>query len=277
MTYAAFLLQFLVVPITILGALAYRNRHQSPTATLKRGLLSPPLALTALIVIAVVYTTPWDNHLVASGVWNYDPALVAGITLGWVPLEEYLFFILQPLLTGLGLLLLARRVYSVTPFRPDVDRRIVSALVVGIVWLLAVVLLLISWKPGRYLSLELAWALPPIVLQLAVGADILWHHRRVVFPAIAAATFYLCVVDMLAIHSGTWTINPEFSLGVLFGGVLPIEEVVFFLVTNTLLVFGLTLALTNASLNRLHSWLKLWTLSRKHEESDGLNGGNYTV
>ena len=108
MTYTAFLLQFLVVPIVIVGALAYRNRRK-PLAS-RRGLLSPLLALAALVVIAVVYTTPWDNHLVASGVWKYDPALVMGITLGWVPLEEYLFFILQPLLTGLGFLLLARRV-----------------------------------------------------------------------------------------------------------------------------------------------------------------------
>ena len=175
MTYAAFLLQFLVVPIVILGVLAYRNRRRLLTPTLARGLLSPPLALAVLAAIAVVYTTLWDNHLVATGVWSYDPALVLGITLGWVPLEEYLFFILQPLLTGLGFLLLARRVHSVNPFRPDTDKRIVSVLVVGIVWLMAVALLIVGWKPGRYLSLELVWALPPIMLQLAVGADILWH------------------------------------------------------------------------------------------------------
>ena len=253
MTYAGFLLRFLIVPILILGALAYRQRRQSSAPLLKRGLLSPALALTALIVIAVVYTTPWDNHLVASGVWNYDPALVLGITIGWVPLEEYLFFILQPLLTGLGFLLLARRMHSAEPFRPQLDSRIVSTLIIGVIWLTSVGLLLVGWKPGRYLALELAWALPPIALQLAVGADILWHHRRVVFASIAGATFYLCVVDALAIQSGTWTINPEFSLGLLFGGVLPIEEVVFFLLTNTLLVFGLTLGLAQESAARLSS------------------------
>ncbi len=254
MTYAAFLLQFLVVPILILGALAYRDRHRLLTGTLARGLLSPPLALAVLATIAVVYTTLWDNHLVATGVWSYDPALVLGITLGWVPLEEYLFFILQPLLTGLGFLLLARRVHSVNPFHPDTDKRIVSVLVVGIVWLMAVALLVVGWKPGRYLSLELVWALPPIMLQLAVGADILWHHRRVVISSIAAATLYLSVVDLVAIHSGTWTIAPEFSLGLLFGGVLPLEEIIFFLITNTLLVFGLTLVLSSASLKRFASY-----------------------
>ncbi|MFN8564676.1 MAG: lycopene cyclase domain-containing protein [Anaerolineae bacterium] len=251
MTYAAFLVQFLVVPIVILGVLVYRDRRR-PTA-LTHGLLSPPLALAALAVIAVVYTTLWDNHLVATGIWRYDPALVMGITLGWVPLEEYLFFILQPLLTGLGFLLLARRISTTASFRPDSDSRIVSALVVSIVWLTSVALLLVGWKPGRYLSLELAWALPPIALQLAVGADILWRFRRVVVPSIVMGTLYLCGADWLAIRSGTWTINAEYSLGVLVGGVLPIEEIIFFLVTNVLLVFGLTLALAQESLTRLPS------------------------
>lgn len=52
-------------------------------------------------MIALIYTTPWDNYLVASGVWFYDPARVWNIILGWVPLEEYIFFILQTILTGL--------------------------------------------------------------------------------------------------------------------------------------------------------------------------------
>jgi lycopene cyclase domain-containing protein len=59
-------------------------------------------------VIAVVYTTPWDNYLVATGVWWYDPQLVTGLVLGWVPIEEYTFFIVQPILAGLWLLMLMR-------------------------------------------------------------------------------------------------------------------------------------------------------------------------
>ena len=63
----------------------------------------------AAFIIALLYTTPWDNYLVATGVWWYDPALVTGLTLGWVPIEEYTFFILQTLLAGLWLAFLARR------------------------------------------------------------------------------------------------------------------------------------------------------------------------
>ena len=53
-------------------------------------------------MVAVLYTTPWDNYLVATGVWWYDPHLVAGLVLGWVPIEEYTFFILQTLAMGLS-------------------------------------------------------------------------------------------------------------------------------------------------------------------------------
>ncbi len=53
MTYAAFLLQFLVVPIVILGVLVYRDRRRLLTEAFAHGLLSPRLALAALVVIAV--------------------------------------------------------------------------------------------------------------------------------------------------------------------------------------------------------------------------------
>jgi hypothetical protein len=39
-------------------------------------------------------------------------------------------------------------------------------------------------------------------------------------------------------------------LEIYLGGVLPVEEFIFFLVTNTLLVFGITLALARPSLEQ---------------------------
>ena len=131
--------------------------------------------------------------------------------------------------------------------------RTYAATAVGIAWLGSVMLLVSGWQPGTYLALELVWALPPIALQLAVGADILWHYRRLVLPALLIPTLYLSAMDLLAIHSGTWTINPQQSLGIALGGILPVEEVIFFLLTNTLLAFGLVLSLANASFYRLPS------------------------
>lgn len=246
MTYFGFLLLFLGTPILALGALTLLDRRRGRALPDALRNVRPWQAIAALAVIAVAYTTPWDNYLVATGVWWYDPARVAGITLGWVPLEEYLFFVLQTILTGLWVLLLARRMPRDAAVPRRRGLRLGAAAVTGLVWAASAVMLLSGWAPGTYLGLELVWALPPIILQLAVGADVLWHYRRLAGLALGSATLYLCAADALAIGSGTWTIDPAQSVGVLLGGVLPLEEILFFLLTNTLLVFGLVLAQARA-------------------------------
>jgi hypothetical protein len=67
---------------------------------------------------------------------------------------------------------------------------------------------------------------------------------------------------MLAISAGTWTIDPAQSLGVLLAGKLPIEEFVFFLLTTTLVTFGLTLGIAEQSWKQLRTLPLLGGLSR---------------
>lgn len=99
MTYSLFLLLFLVIPI---GLLALWQREK-----IRARRWRVAVALTTLI--ALFYTTPWDNYLVATRVWSYDPARVWNIILGYVPLEEYLFFVLQTLLGALVTLALLKK------------------------------------------------------------------------------------------------------------------------------------------------------------------------
>jgi lycopene cyclase domain-containing protein len=120
-----------------------------------------------------------------------------------------------------------------------------------LIWLASVIILVSGWQPGTYLGLELVWALPPIMLQLAFGADILLRHYRLVLLTLLPLTFYLSAMDILAIGAGTWTIDPAQSLNILLAGRLPIEEFIFFLLTNTLIVFGLTLAIASESRQRI--------------------------
>ncbi len=90
MTYLQILILFVCIPLGLLGW------------TLRRRLQRLDLImLGGLAVVAVVYTAPWDNYLVATGVWYYNPRLVLNWTIGYVPVEEYLFFVLQTFLTGL--------------------------------------------------------------------------------------------------------------------------------------------------------------------------------
>ena len=251
MTYFAFLALFLGLPILLL-ALTVRGRHRAGRTIPFLPAPSPAIIILLHVVIAVLYTTPWDNYLVATRVWWYDPQLVTGITLGWVPIEEYTFFVLQPILTGLWLLFLARRLRPpAAPFqpRPDLRRGLLTGL--GLLWVISLALLLSGWQPGTYLALQLAWALPPIALQVGYGADILWHYRRLVLPALLIPTLYLGVADAIAIEAGTWTISPSQSLGIEIAGRLPLEELLFFLLTNTLVAFGVSLTLVPESRKRL--------------------------
>lgn len=261
MTYLGFLTGFVLLPI--IGLLLWLLYGQWNGNRLPYFVAVPiGYSFFILVTLATLYTTPWDNYLVATRVWWYDPANVLGATIGWVPVEEYLFFMLQPVLGGLVLLyLFSRRQTQAESKEVDQDEpnaasfRRWSLVIAYSIWLASLGTLIIGEPEATYLSLELAWALPIIFLQLAFGGDILWQQRRKVITAIILLTVYLSAADGLAIQSGVWTINPEKSLGILLGGILPVEELVFFLLTNIMVAFGFVLIWSPQSLARLK---RLW-------------------
>ncbi len=259
MTYFGFLTLFLGTPLLLLALLSLWDQRRALRAPERLRNVSHGWALALHVLIAVLYTTPWDNYLVATRVWWYDPQLVTGITLGWVPLEEYVFFVVQTLATGAWLLLLVRRARAEGRISAGGSRlRAASTATAALIWLISAAVLLRGLSKGTYLALELAWALPPIGLQLAFGADLLWRERRLVTLGIFIPTLYLGLADSVAIAAGTWTINPEQSTGILLID-LPLEEWVFFLLTNSLIVFGMTLLLRTESRARaasLAAWLR---------------------
>ncbi len=55
---------------------------------------------------------------------------------------------------------------------------------------------------------------------------------------IAIPTLYLWIIDTIALRRGTWNIESGTKLGINLWPGLEVEEAVFFLVTNTLVVFG---------------------------------------
>jgi lycopene cyclase domain-containing protein len=124
----------------------------------------------------------------------------------------------------------------------------------GFIWLGSVVILVSGWRPGTYLALILVWALPAIAPQLAFGADILWHSRKLVALTILPIFIYLSAADTFAITAGTWVIDPAQTTGYFIGS-LPVEEALFFGITVTLIAFGLTLALSPLTQARWRAWL----------------------
>ena len=235
MTYLQFHLLFILPPLAVLAPAAWR------AVPLLGG--RARWAFTAVPPIALLYTTPWDNYLVWRGVWFYGADRVVG-TIGYVPVEEYLFFLLQPLLAAaVTYVLLARQLRRETVAAPT-TRAMRVRLLGAVPWLVISVagVLLLRTESGTYLGLILAWACPVVAaMWLAMGPAI-WRVRRAAIPAMVLPTVYLWVADRIAIGLGIWAISDRFTFGIDPLG-LPIEEATFFLVTNVIAVCGVLLFL----------------------------------
>lgn len=255
MAYLAFLSIFIGIPALFFALLnAFLRRKGAPLPSSLRAWPATPV-VGAHVLLALLYTSPWDNFLVATKVWWYDPDLVLGITFGYVPLEEYLFFVGQTALLSLALLAAARLMPpSNLSFRSRPLLRLGSAGLTMAIWLYALILLGAGSPRSTYLGLELAWGMIPLSIQLVFGADILWFYRRPVLWTLLPGTLFLSLADAIAIHSGTWTIDPQQSLDIVFGGILPLEEFVFFLLTAAMVVFGVTLVIAKES-HRRARWI----------------------
>jgi lycopene cyclase domain-containing protein len=219
LTYLEFHLAFVLPALAAVALSARRRGVVEWAATLRLG-------VPVVTVLAVAYTTPWDNYLIARGVWWYADGAVVG-TVARAPAEEYAFFVLQPALTALWIAHLAPE--SLDGVRVSPGDRVVgllAAVVVGVVGVVAV----LAAEATLYLGAILAWAAPVLALQWAFGWPALVRSGRTE-PAPASR---------VAIGMGVWTLSPRYTTGLTVGG-LPVEEGLFFLVTNLFVVQALVL------------------------------------
>ena len=226
MSYLAFDLVFVALPAVLLML----GRSWRP-------LLGP---VAVLAPVALLWTAPWDEHLVRTGVWTYAPdAVVARI--GSVPAEEYGFVVLEVLLVAAW----AVRTGALPPPPVRPAELVAGARSRGAAgWLVVTavgIALALAGGHLRYLGLLLLWIGPPMALQRAVAGDLLRARRRARLVVALPCALWLCTADRLALADGIWAITPASSTGVLLLG-LPLEEALFFLLTCTLVADGLLLA-----------------------------------
>jgi len=233
MSYLTFHLIFLLPPI--LGLLFTLRGPIAPNDDARIY-----LALPLICLIALTYTTPWDNYLVAERIWWYGPERVLA-TIGYVPVEEYLFFLLQPLLTGLVLYHYLGR-YGPSPRSVSAPAPWIGSSVFLGLTLLGAFLLIDGHSETLYLALILIWAPPLLAGMWLYDGETLWSLRVPLAVSASLPTIYLWVADAVAIRSEIWTISPEYTLGWTPLG-LPVEEATFFLCTNLLVVHGILLLL----------------------------------
>jgi putative membrane protein len=230
MTYFTFLTVVLLPPILVLSAIVYRVRSGL-------NLPSAVRAVVFLVVIAVVYTTPWDNYLIYRGVWTYGADRVLGV-IGFVPVEEYGFMALQALMTGLLTVMLYRGVDRTEAMSRTVHLAGLAVwfgVTVGGVWMLI-------WGADYwlYLGLILAWAGPVLAGTWWLGGRRFSRSGWQYVASCGIPSVYLWVWDAFAISDGIWAISDRHTVGLEPGG-LPIEEAMFFLLTNMLVVHGVLL------------------------------------
>lgn len=228
LSYLEFHLVFTLPPIALLGWFAARRDR----AWWNREALS---GVAIIVALAVVYTTPWTNALIPRDVWWYgDGAVLA--TVWYTPVEEYLFFVLQTMLTAFWLFHLLE--VADVPLRIPTSRRVVGVLAGAAICLAG--WLLLGTTSTFYLGAILVWAGPVLAIQWGFGLTYLIRVRRQLVLAIAVPTLYLWLADWVAISIGIWTISETHTIGVGVAG-LPLEEMLFFLVTNVFIVQGIVL------------------------------------
>ncbi|KAI8283593.1 Bifunctional lycopene cyclase/phytoene synthase [Colletotrichum sp. SAR11_57] len=199
-----------------------------------------------IVTIAFVATIPWDSYLIRTGIWTYPPNAILGPTLYSIPLEELFFFIIQTYITAQLYIILNKPVlhaqYLNSP--ATLPKWIKSGKTVG-QGVLAGSIALGAWLiakegEGTYLGLILVWACSFALFIWTITAQFLLALPLActVLPVILP-TVYLWVVDEMALGRGTWAIESGTKLEFKLFGSLEIEEAVFFLVTNILVVTGI--------------------------------------
>jgi lycopene cyclase domain-containing protein len=189
-----------------------------------------------LTAVALAYTIPWEVLLIGRGVWSYGDGVVRARLWG-VPYEELLFIAVQPVVTALWLYQFTNpsdRPLAVAPSTRAVGA--VAGLAVGVVG----AALYLRGGTTTYLGALLGWAGPVLAIQWAFGWPYLVERWRTVLVGVGLPTLYLCAADTVAIGIGIWELSPTHTTGVAFAG-LPLEEALFFLVTNLFVVQGLVL------------------------------------
>ncbi|KAK5107738.1 hypothetical protein LTR62_000714 [Meristemomyces frigidus] len=200
-----------------------------------------------LVTIAVLSTIPWDSYLIRTNIWSYPPNAVIGWKLFQIPVEEIFFFVIQTYNTSLLYLLLNKAVLHSIHLVKEKRGRQEKWKYIKLIGQLGLALAIkkgVTFIQARskktYLGLILVWALPFLFLLWSLAYQFLINLPMTsTLVPIALPTLYLWIVDTLALKRGTWVIETGTKTGIQLWDGLEIEEALFFLLTNCLIVFGL--------------------------------------
>jgi lycopene cyclase domain-containing protein len=206
-------------------------------------------AATLVLLAVMVFTSPWDNLAAKWGIWGF-PREKYTLRIGYLPVEEYLFFILQ----SVNVMLAVRALFHFVPDwqtgqETPIGKGTEICLAASVIpWLL--ILLQLRWLrrkggPCVNYALHLAWFLPVIYTQWVLAPYLFLAHARMLIAITLGFGIYYTLADMVAVRAGTWHFDETQITGVKLLGLLPWEEIAFFFLTSLLVAQSYLLLLTS--------------------------------
>jgi putative membrane protein len=195
-------------------------------------------ALGFVLLAVMVFTAPWDNFAAKRGIWGF-PREKYSLRIGYLPVEEYAFFLLQ----SVNVILAVRALFH---FFPDWQTGQETA--IGWITLICLAASVIPWAfvviqlrrlrrkagPRVNYAVHLAWFLPVIYTQWILDPQLFIGHAGLLALVTAAFGVYYTLADLAAVRAGTWFFDEKQITGVKLGGLLPWEEIAFFFLTSLL-------------------------------------------
>lgn len=195
------------------------------------------MVIIAVLAAVMIFTTPWDNCAAKWGIWGFTDGKYS-FKIGYLPLEEYLFFILQSMNVMLAERLL---VAHVPAFQTGLATAItIAQIVLLIVLALAWIGLGIYWLKNpvqrryHYMYHLLFWFLPVVAGQWILAGVLFCAQTGLLVLLTLIFGSYYTATDIVAVRAGTWFIDGQQTTGAKFALVLPWEEAAFFYLTSLL-------------------------------------------
>ncbi len=209
------------------------------------------VALGWVLLAVLLFTTPWDNFAAKRGIWGF-PREKYSFRLGYLPVEEYLFFLWQ----SLNVMLAVRAGFRYLPrwhtYQQSSFTR-VTLVLLGLsllAWLAMIVpLRRLRQKTGPRLNytLHLVWFLPVLYLQWVMAPPVFTAHAAMLGWITAGFGIYYTLADLVAVRAGLWFFDEKQITGARLPGGLPWEESAFFFLTSLLVAQSYLLLLPAGS------------------------------
>jgi lycopene cyclase domain-containing protein len=228
MTYLRFHLIFNLPLLIILGAMTGQVRWSTGEAE----------AFGIVLAAVIIFTTPWDNLAAKWGIWGF-PRDKYSARIGYLPVEEYAFFLLQ----SANVMLAVRAFFHYLPDWQTEQETVIgpwTLIFLGasvIPWIF--ITLQLRWLrreagPCVNYAIHLAWFLPVIYAQWVLTPPLFWAHAGLLALITFGFGIYYTLADLAAVKAGTWFFDEKQITGVKLGGILPWEEIAFFFLTSLL-------------------------------------------